>query len=194
MPWVCTTRAFPWVARVARTSQSGLPAVPHHRGIGRRFRRHLVRTWGVSHGAAATAWTTLTTCVWIGAPVAAGGVGWLAWPGGWGNALGGALPLSGGQDVGGAGLGAQAVAVPEPYSWPLLMLACGVLVIINERRRAKRRAARVSRFTGWPPPKPGMISLDADGLGSARAIFIGMGLGAVFWALLLVPAWIWGLL
>lgn len=193
MPWVCTTMAFPWVARVARTSQSGLPAVPHHRGIGRRFRRHLVTTWGVSHGAAATAWSALTTCVWIGAPVAAGGVGWLAWPGGLGNALGGVLPLSGGQDVGGAGLGAQAVAVPEPYSWPLLMLACGALVLINERRRAKRRAARVSQFTGWPPPKPAMITVGGD-MRAAKGLLVACGIGAVFWALLLVPAWFWGLL
>jgi len=199
MPWVCTTRAFPWVVRVARTSQSGLPAVPHHRGIGRRFRRHLVKSWGVSHGAAATAWGAVTTCVWVGGiGGAAGGVAGGAWevwrqlPGGIAPGAAGAVLGSPGVDVGGLG---PVAAVPEPSTLVVLAVAVGVLAVLNEWRRAKRRrVARVSQFTGWPPPKPGMISMEDDGLGSARALLVGLVLGLAFWALLLVPAWIWGIL
>lgn len=192
MPWVCTTRSFPWVILAARAGPSGLPAVAHHRGIGRRFRRHLVKRWGVSHGAASTAWTTLTTCVWIGTlggAGAAGGAAWLAWPFGGGGALGGALPLSGAPDVAG-----QVVAVPEPSTLWVLLVAVAAIAVLNEWRRAKRRAARVTRFTGWPPPKPPLISTDGDGIGSFGALLAGAVFGAVFWALLLIPAWLWGIL
>jgi hypothetical protein len=128
MPWVCTSRALPWVTPVSRASSPALPAPSLHRGIGHRFRHHVVRSWGVSHGAAVTAWGALTTCVWLGAPVAAGGAGWLYWPAGWGNGLQGSTqPLS--------GAAGEVVAVPEVSGLWVLLVAVAAVVLLRAVRR-----------------------------------------------------------
>ena len=116
--WACTTRVWPW----ARPAPRSVPLPVARHTLGHGFRKHLVRRWGLSHTAAVTAWRTGVTCVWIAAPGAAGGAGWLSapwwWPGGAG-VTGEAVPV---------------VAVPEPSSLAVFGLAVGVLALIRRKQ------------------------------------------------------------
>ena len=118
--WACTTSAWPWAARPAPRS---VPLAAARHTLGHGFRKHMVRRWGLSHAAAVAAWRTGVTCVWIAAPVAAGGAGWLSapwwWPGGVAGSLGG---------------GVTGEAVPEPSSLAVFGLAVGVLVMVRRKR------------------------------------------------------------
>jgi len=67
------------------------------------------------------------------------------------------------------------------------------------------KRARVYRFTpqdlaDWPkcpPPRIEPMPYEDDPLAAARGLVIGALLGTAFWAILaliLIPAWMWGLL
>lgn len=125
--WACTSRLFPWVHPASSASSALSVRHGHGHGIGHWFRKRLVRRWGVSHAAAVTAWGNVTTCVWIGAPLAGGGLagaGWLLWPG---SDVGQSFVQGAGSSV------VASVAVPEPSTF--LVLAVGVGVTIALRRR-----------------------------------------------------------
>jgi hypothetical protein len=64
-----------------------------------------------------------------------------------------------------------------------------------------RRRARVYQFTpqdltDWPCPPPRIEPMPqrSHDLQPAAGLFVALLLGAAFWALLLIPAWAWGLL
>lgn len=61
---------------------------------------------------------------------------------------------------------------------------------------ARTKRARVTQFSGWPPPPPKIQPLlEEDELSSAKALLIGLGAGMVLWSvMLLICAWRWGLL
>jgi len=116
MPWLCFPSRLPTpVQPVAHA----LPLPPHRHGIGHHG-RHRLRHWGLSPGAAATAWRAGVACVWVSAPVAAGGVGWALAP--WLPGWGAEAPVA----------SAAIVAVPEPGS--LALLGLGVLALAVVRR------------------------------------------------------------
>lgn len=56
-----------------------------------------------------------------------------------------------------------------------------------------RRRPIVTRSNDWPPPPTPLIPMGGE-LRSARGILLGMAFGIAFWALLLLPAWLLGVL
>jgi len=122
MPWLCFPIRWPF-AVPAPPVLHALPVPPTYYGIGHHV-RHRLRRWGMSHGGAVAAWRTGMTCVWVGAPIAAGGAGWALAPYLPGIAAG-LLPGAGtvSPDV--------VVAVPEPGSLVVLGLAVAVLALVR---------------------------------------------------------------
>lgn len=127
MPWVCKS-AFISRSRRQSPALSVLPLTPAAGlGIGKIVRGHMRHTWGLSHRGARHAYGTLVTCVFVGAPAAAGA----AWgagrylPGVWRDVAGGAV----------AAIGAPfaPVAVPEPSSLGVFVIAVVALALIRRR-------------------------------------------------------------
>lgn len=192
MPWVCNSVLLP-VWRPAPPVIAPLVHHVQHRGIGHRFRKRLVG-WGVPHAAAVTAWRSTVTCVWLAAPVGAGGVAWTWWPSGLWSGPGGSSDFLG--PIPGEGAG-EVVNVPEPGTLMLWVFGVGCLIAINEgRRQAMSKRARVTEFTGWPPPPPRIEPLlGEDELTGAKAMLLGAFMGLVAWlGIILVCAWHWNLL
>lgn len=198
MPWVCTPT---FLFRAARSAGAVAPVHHVHRGVGHHVRRFARHTLGMSAPEAALAWTT---CKWVAPPAIAGalagGVAWAAWPPSWWSWSGAAAGLYG-SSLPGVEETQQVVNVAEPGSIAVLAVAVGFLLAINEgRRQAMRKRARVHQFTpqelaDWPacPRRIEPMACPRD-LRPARGVLIALALGVAFWALLLLPAWAWGLL